>query len=144
LATGERITANQEAEMDAKGWSLAKGGIMPLASKGSKDRERDREDEDNSSITNLGQAFSTSQDIDWEDAQMKQYVEEQIRVAEGTTKVTVDTRTEYEKQEQALYVEASCRFCSLEVWLNEFMRAHLQTTCQCQADVDTSCTFHFH
>eukprot|EP00729_Bicosta_minor_P000157 gene157-32968_t len=102
LATGERISANEEAELDANGWSLAKGGVMPRVAV-VKDRDRDRDGEDNSTTKDLSKKFGVTQDIDWEDAQMQKYVEEQIRLRDGQEIVKVDNRSEYEKQAQALY-----------------------------------------
>ena len=68
-----------------------------------KDRDRDRDGEDESSLTKLSKKYTETQDIDWEDAQMKKYVEEQIRLRDGQEIVQVDKRSEYEKQAQALY-----------------------------------------
>eukprot|EP00039_Didymoeca_costata_P027694 m.18963 g.18963 ORF g.18963 m.18963 type:complete len:324 (-) comp6459_c0_seq1:192-1163(-) len=96
LATGQKITAEAEAEMGANGWTLSTGGIMPKA----KDRDRDREEE--AAVTDLSKAFTGTQDIDWEDAQMKKYVEEQIRLGQGVQE-KVDDRTEYEKRRMDLY-----------------------------------------
>ena len=54
-------------------------------------------------VKNLSKKYTATQDIDWEDAQMKKYVEEQIRLRDGQEIVKVDKRSEYEKQAQALY-----------------------------------------
>lgn len=45
-----------------------------------------------------------TQDIDWQDAEMKRYVEEQMMMGQGREEeVDGDTRTDYEKRKQELF-----------------------------------------
>eukprot|EP00041_Stephanoeca_diplocostata_P000585 m.15505 g.15505 ORF g.15505 m.15505 type:complete len:368 (+) comp10762_c0_seq2:80-1183(+) len=101
LATGEKVTKEQEIE--SGGWSLKTGGIMP-ANTSVKDRERDRDGEDTSVAKGLESAFTGTQDIDWQDAEMKRYVEEQMMMGQGREEEEEgDTRTDYEKRKQELF-----------------------------------------
>lgn len=68
LATGQKVTQEEEVT----GWSAARGGIMPKGM-AAKDRDRDREGEE-SLIKGLSNQFQGTQDIDWQDAEMKRLV----------------------------------------------------------------------
>jgi hypothetical protein len=68
LATGQKVTQEDEVS----GWTAAKGGIMPKGA-AAKDRDRDRSGEE-SLIKGLSNQFQGTQDIDWQDAEMKRCV----------------------------------------------------------------------
>eukprot|EP00037_Helgoeca_nana_P015462 m.144438 g.144438 ORF g.144438 m.144438 type:complete len:388 (+) comp23029_c0_seq1:454-1617(+) len=103
LATGEKVTQEQEVEMAASGggWTANKGGIMPKDA--AKDRDRDRTGEDSSVVKGLNNVFTATQDVDFQDAEMQRYVEEQMMVRSGQPEEEVDTRTDYDKRRQELF-----------------------------------------
>eukprot|EP00035_Acanthoeca_spectabilis_P025170 m.457169 g.457169 ORF g.457169 m.457169 type:complete len:359 (-) comp21210_c0_seq1:3726-4802(-) len=104
LATGEKVSKEQEVELAAAGasWTVEKGGVMPKGAS-AKDRDRDREGEEESVVKGLSNAFTTTQDVDFQDAEMKRFVDEQMMLRSGQPEEEVDTRTDYEKRRQQLF-----------------------------------------
>lgn len=104
LATGEKVSKEQELGLAAAGasWTVEKGGIMPKGAS-AKDRDRDREGEEESVVKGLSDAFTTTQDVDFQDAEMKRFVDEQMMLRSGQPEEEVDTRTDYEKRRQELF-----------------------------------------
>ena len=105
LATGEKLTLEEEAALASKGAAAitAKGGLVQGTKAVSKDRDRDRTGEEASVVKGLSSAFTTTQDVDFQDAEMQRYVEEQMMLRSGQPEEPVDTRTDYEKRRQELF-----------------------------------------
>eukprot|EP00040_Diaphanoeca_grandis_P018324 m.96313 g.96313 ORF g.96313 m.96313 type:complete len:376 (+) comp26887_c0_seq2:199-1326(+) len=93
LAAGEKISMEHQLQV-RKPWSLETGGIMP---------KKEEEETTSSKVTKGLGAFQGKTDIDWEDAEMKRYIEEQIRLKSEVEVEDTDTRTDYEKRRQNLY-----------------------------------------
>eukprot|EP00051_Salpingoeca_urceolata_P028037 m.484610 g.484610 ORF g.484610 m.484610 type:complete len:308 (+) comp23453_c0_seq1:210-1133(+) len=98
LAIGQKVSTEEEAEL---GWSLEKGGLMPVDLVKNKKKKEEEEQEDivtqalQSTFAHESKTANTEQDVD-------KYVEEQLAKSRSAPEER-DTRSEYEKLEASLY-----------------------------------------
>mmetsp|Transcript_23439 Transcript_23439/g.61377 ORF Transcript_23439/g.61377 Transcript_23439/m.61377 type:complete len:370 (+) Transcript_23439:438-1547(+) len=104
LATGQKVSKEEEVELasTAGGWAAGSVGLQPTGGAAA-DRDRDRTGEDSSVVKGLSNVFTGTQNIDFQDAEMKRYVDEQMMLRSGQPEEETDTRTDYEKRRQELF-----------------------------------------